>query len=383
MFFNLFRKRKFYDAIDDNQDLAIRAKASEPRVKENVVSLCEQMAGFTKEMDSMKQEYRLVTSYLNDIQIIEGLSEEEKEPILSSAREIMKSKMARAEYFKLDKKLADVQFMQMSEQEEEVPGAIERLKHNEEFLGKIERDLRYLDGEKLHQSIRKKDYEKDQKSLRILAILAAIASLGALAIIRFFSVELGDLINLTYLTVLACICLVYVLIFVHHSNCTSEIKRSHINMNYAISLENHAKIRYVHTKNAVDYVCEKYHVNNSKELEYIFKCYQEAVREQQKFEAANLELEFYNKELIKQLSSLWLYDAKSWLNHADALVDAREMVELKHKLLERRKRIRGRLEEIQKSIDEIKSEVQDTLRQVGSHADEMQQLLNEIQKYGF
>lgn len=383
MFFNFFKKRKYYEGMEENQDLAIRAKATQPRVRDSVVSLCEQMVGFSKEMDSMKQEYRLVTSYLNDIQTIEDLSQEEKEPILESAREILKSNKARADYMKLDKKLADVQFMQMKEQESEIPGAIERLKRNEDFLGKVERDLRYLDGEKLHQAIRKKDFEREQKFLRTLALLSAIASVGVLCLIYFFSAELGEMTNLTFLAALAVICLLYVYIFVRYTNCTREIKQSNINRNYAITLENHAKIRFVHTKNAVDYVCEKYHVRNSKELEYNFQCYQEAVKEQQKFDAANVELDYYNRELIKQLSGLWLYDAKSWLNHADALVDPREMVELKHKLLERRKRIRGRLEESQKSIEEIKAEVQDYLRQVGNEADEMQQLLSEIQKYGF
>ena len=133
----------------------------------------------------------------------------------------------------------------------------------------------------------------------------------------------------------------------------------------------------------MDYVCEKYHVRNSQELVYIFQCYQEAVKELQKFENANLELDFHNKELVRQLNLFRLYDAKSWLNHADASVDSREMVELKHKLVERRKRIRGRLEEAQKSIEEIKEEVREYIRQAGSNTEEMRLLLNEIQKYGF
>lgn len=383
MLFNFFKKKKYYENIEEDQDLEIRARATQPKIKEEVMSLCEQMVAFSNEMESMKQEYRLVTSYLNDIQIIEGLSEEEKEPILVSAKEILKSNKAREDYLKLDKKLADVQFIQMRDQEADIPGAIERLKHNEDFMGKIERDLKFLEGEKLHLAIHKKDYENSLKTTRIIAVLAAIASVGTLVLIYLFSSQLGDMLNLAYLIALAIICLVYVGIYVHYSNCTQEIKRGNVNRNYAITLENHAKIRYVHTKNAVDYVCEKYHVRNSQELVYIFQCYQEAVKELQKFENANLELDFHNKELVRQLNLFRLYDAKSWLNHADALVDSREMVELKHKLVERRKRIRGRLEEAQKSIEEIKEEVREYIRQAGSNTEEMRLLLNEIQKYGF
>lgn len=382
MLFNFFTKRKIADKIEENEDLALQIRPSETRLKKNVISLCEQMNGFTREMETVKQEYRLVTSYLNDIQKIENLSEDEKEPILSSAKEIIKFNKTREEYMRLDKKLADVQFMQMKEQEEEIPGAIERLKRNEDFLGRVERDLKYLDGEKLHLELRKREFEKAQKSLRGMAVGSAFVSVAALIAIRLFSVQLGDFVSLVFMLALAIICFLYVFIFVDYSNFTQDIKQTQINRNYAITLENHAKIRYVHTKNAVDYVCEKYHVKNSRELEYNFNCYQEAVKEQQKFENANVELDFYNRELIKQLSALWLYDAKSWINHADALIDPREMVELKHKLLTRRQRIRNRLDEIQKGIDEIKAEVQDYLRQVGSEADEMRLLLQQMKKYG-
>lgn len=382
MLFNFFTKRKIADKIEENEDLALQIRPSETRLKKNVISLCEQMNGFTREMETVKQEYRLVTSYLNDIQKIENLSEDEKEPILSSAKEIIKFNKTREEYMRLDKKLADVQFMQMKEQEEEIPGAIERLKRNEDFLGRVERDLKYLDGEKLHLELRKREFEKAQKSLRGMAVGSAFVSVAALIAIRLFSVQLGDFVSLVFMLALAIICFLYVFIFVDYSNFTQDIKQTQINRNYAITLENHAKIRYVHTKNAVDYVCEKYHVKNSRELEYNFNCYQEAVKEQQKFENANVELDFYNRELIKQLSALWLYDTKSWINHADALIDPREMVELKHKLLTRRQRIRNRLDEIQKGIDEIKAEVQDYLRQVGSEADEMRLLLQQMKKYG-
>ncbi len=39
---------------------------------------------------------------------------------------------------------------------------------------------------------------------------------------------------------------------------------------------NKIKFKYVNTKNAVDYACEKYHVHNSKELTYIWEQYQDA-----------------------------------------------------------------------------------------------------------
>ncbi|EEG95135.1 hypothetical protein ROSEINA2194_00917 [Roseburia inulinivorans DSM 16841] len=43
-----------------------------------VIERLEQMIETTKEIEDEKAEYKVVTSYLNDIQTLEGLTEEEK-----------------------------------------------------------------------------------------------------------------------------------------------------------------------------------------------------------------------------------------------------------------------------------------------------------------
>ncbi len=68
-----------------------------------------------------------------------------------------------------------------------------------------------------------------------------------------------------------------------NQNNTREIKRAEVNMNHAITLLNHTKIKYVNSTNAVDYACEKYHVHNSYELTYLWEQYLEAKREREKF----------------------------------------------------------------------------------------------------
>lgn len=57
-------------------------------------------------------------------------------------------------------------------------------------------------------------------------------------------------------------------ILIRYQDSTREIRQADVNRNQAITLENRVKIRYVNTKNAVDFICEKYHVRNAKELEF-------------------------------------------------------------------------------------------------------------------
>ena len=131
---------------------------------------------------------------------------------------------------------------------------------------------------------------------------------------------------------------------IRYQDCAREIKKSDNRRNRAIILENRVKLKYVNTKNAVDYACERFHVKNSYELTYIYEQYLEAVKQRERFRTNNDQLEYYNKELLYMLQKQMLYDAKVWLNYVSAIIDPREMVELKHELITRRQKLRARIE---------------------------------------
>ena len=63
-----------------------------------------------------------------------------------------------------------------------------------------------------------------------------------------------------------------------------------------------------------------------------------------------------SQNLLQYLTRLRMYDTRVWLTHANALVDSREMVELKHELLTRRQKLRARMEYSVGSIHEMKGE---------------------------
>ena len=79
-------------------------------------------------------------------------------------------------------------------------------------------------------------------------------------------------------------------------------------------------------------------------------------KEKEQFRKTNDELEYYSKSLIHYLSKQKMYDAKVWIQHADAIIDSRELVELKHNLIERRQHLRGRIESALQSIEIMKKD---------------------------
>ena len=160
----------------------------------------------------------------------------------------------------------------------------------------------------------------------------------------------------------------------------SEIATAERNLNRAILLQNKVKIKYVNIENAVDYTCEKYHVRSAKELEDQWQYYLEAVREREKYQRTNEDLEYFNGRLVRVLSKYRLYDAQVWVTQAVALVDPKEMVEVKHSLIERRQKLRGRIEYNLGIVKEQKAEAEQLLDKVGAMRPQVEKILFAIDK---
>ena len=113
-----------------------------------VIECCEQIIEARKEIEEETAEYRIVTSYLNDIQILEELPEEDRREITNAAENVQKLDRLRDDFQNSEKKISDVQFVQMQQEENEIPDAIVRLQTNEAYQNTVKKDMNYLEGEK-------------------------------------------------------------------------------------------------------------------------------------------------------------------------------------------------------------------------------------------
>jgi len=86
-------------------------------------------------------------------------------------------------------------------------------------------------------------------------------------------------------------------IYMKIQNDLSEIQVAERSQNRAIVLLNKVKLKYINVANAVDYACEKYHVKSAGELENQWQYYLEAVKERQKYQRTNEDLEYFNGRL--------------------------------------------------------------------------------------
>lgn len=387
-FFSKFRQEQEYgEEYDQSEYATLQAEnivtelnqSEAVQTKNYVVDLCEQLINTSNDLSDAKEEYQLVTNYLNDIQVIEDLTDEVRKPLAERASYVAKLEQQRTDFLKTERRISDTQYEQMQEEEEHLPGIIKRLKSNESYLDAIKKDMAYLEGKKLEWTMQRNASVKIQKAMRQAAIYLFVLFATIMALFGILSWYMKTDLSLP-MTIAAIIAVVYGgYVLIRFQNSTRGIRRADVNRNHAITLENHVKIKYVNIKNAVDFVCEKYHVKNAYELQFLFEQYQEEARDKEQFRKTSDELNYYSKSYIDYLQQLRLYDSRVWINHANAIVDSRELVELKHNLLTRRQKIRGRIEYSVRSIEEMKKEVIRNMDQMGNQAPQILDILRKIE----
>ena len=170
------------------------------------------------------------------------------------------------------------------------------------------------------------------------------------------------------------------MIYLRMQGCGDETVRAQRSLNRAISLENKVKIKYVNMENAVDYAKEKYHVRNAGEFKEQWEYYLEAVKEREKYQRTNEDLDYFKGRLVRILSQYKLYDAQVWVTQAAALVDKKEMVEVKHGLVNRRQKLRARIEYNLGVIRQQKAETERLLKGAEEMRPQAEQILDAIDR---
>lgn len=380
-FSKLFRKKKKKPTFEDiEQDLARDESVYPVSASHAAVDGCEELIELARELEDARSEYRVVTAYLSDVERLQELPEDEKKRLADTAEHMVKLTQDREKLLKKEKKISDVVFREMEREERQMPDVIERYAANEAYLATLERDMNYLENEKLQWEMLGEDYRDSVQRFRFL--LRALFSTAIAFVVIMLVLEFAFQVHLITAFVILCAVLAIAGFFVYlkmmHDE--REIQQCDVNRNHAIKLLNKVRIKYVNIKNAVDYTSEKYHVRSSRELLKTWEDYQEAVRERAKFAVNSQDLNFYTDKLLKLLRSYRLYDAAVWLSTPEALVDSREMVEVKHNMIIRRQKLRQRIEYGTGKIKEEQANIEKLLQKDPAGRAEMENVLKTIDK---
>lgn len=299
----------------------------------------------TYEMEDLKREYELVTAYFSDIQKIEQMEAGKRKELEDDARKIVMLEETRKEYQKAPRPISGERHQLFQRLESEIPEGIQKLKELEDMRGKIKRDLEYLEGEKGALQYEEGHLEQKQKSVRTIAMVLGVLTI--VTVIAFLVVTLEYEIDLTLPGVGVAIVVVIIefFLFLNYSRINGERTLSYQKHNRAIQLQNKVKIKWLNNTTTLDYLYAKYEVNSGKELEYEWKKYRKFREEEKKYQKNTGDLKIYQEELLHLLQQAGVRDAEIWLQQIPALLDNREMVEVKHSLNVRRQKLREQMKQ--------------------------------------
>lgn len=380
------KKRKKEQEIDEAfakvyQEIETIDNWNDPKKLEHyILDSCEQIIALTKEIEGEKTEYRIVTSYLTDIQTIEGLPEEMRQSIREAATNIEQLNAARQAYEKTSYHISEEQFMLMEQEEDDIPQTIHRLLDNERYQDKVRRDKNILEAQKNQWEIEREAITGERKILKRASVLLFL--LYATLLILLFVLQFMAKMDLTvaFLVLFFVGALGGAIIYFRSLYLQKQMRQATRNENQAISLLNVVCMKYVNVTKAVEYTKDKFGIHNSTELNYVWEQYTSAVREKEKFLRNNDDLEYFNGRLIRLLQRIDLYDRKIWLTQTKALIDDQEMVEIKHNLVKRRQKIRTHMEENRKIVQSERNEIDSLMTEHEHYVPEIIEIISSVDK---
>ncbi len=341
------KKQEEIDYEEDWEDSAEeeRVDFTNREVREAFVRNClEKMKDATKELENLNFEYNTVTSYLKDMEEIEALPEEEAEELKSCAKRVELLQNSRDDYMGRKRRMSDSRYQQIERMLDEIEEGCSRLKEAEAYQDLIKKDLNRLEGEKHAYYYRKNELTSAIADTRGMAVIC-VTALGlcfALLLGLQFLLEMDT--KAGYLITAGVAALAITLIYVKHTEAKRDLQRVELSINKIILLQNRVKIRYVNNTNLLDYLYLKYDVTSAEELEKAWNLYFQEKEEREKCRRAEIDLDYTQQELIKILRRYQIKDPAIWLHQTEAILDRKEMVEIRHGLIIRRQSLRRRMD---------------------------------------
>ena len=351
-------------------------------VRETYVRNClEKMADATKELENLTFEYDMVTSYLKDMEEIEALPEEEAEELKNCAKKVELLQNSRDDYMGRKRRMSDDRYRQIERMLDEIEEGCAKIKEAEQYQELVKKDLSRLEGEKHAYLYRKNELISaiaDTRGMAIISVTALGLCFALLLFLQFF-MEMDT--KAGYLITAGVAAFAITLIYVKHSEARRDLKRVELSINKIILLQNKVKIRYANNTNLLDYLYLKYNVTSAEELENAWNLYFQEKEEREKCKRAELDLDYNQQELLRILRRYQVKDPAVWLHQTEAILDHKEMVEIRHGLIIRRQSLRRRMDYNKEVVaGGAQKEIKELVRRYPKYTKEIIQTVEKYEK---
>ena len=337
---------------------------------------CELIAESGRQIDDAKTEYQAVTSYLTDMQKMDVIPLDQRGIIEDSARNIFNLTKERNKLQNKSTILTDKQYRLFERYDMQIPKELPPMREAERYQLVIQQDITHLEKERQDLDEKQRDIISKQAFLKGIASITSVIVITLFvlfALISFYS-ETNFLMPFLLTVLMGMASALY--IFMEARSNVAEIRLVQMKQNRQIMLMNKVKIKSVNNRNYLDYAYSKYMVENSSQLRIFWEEYMRIKDETRRYQKNSDLLEFYNNELIHELKKFGINDAEIWIFQTSAMLDSKEMVEVRHRLNVRRQNLRERIDVNVKQKEEAMRAIRNTIRTYPDCEDDANQLLS-------
>lgn len=360
--------------LEEDETLSLNAKDRLRFVQE----CCTSIAEIGQQIEANKKEYELVTSRLTDIQRIDRVTGEDREALIEVCKRIIRLTQERNSYKNRSLTITDSQIRRFDRYEDSLDVEVKKMYDAEMYQKAIDSDMAHLKEEKKNLHQEQREIVERQKALKGMAkiLTVLILSLFALFIAIYYAVDVD--MTYPYLGTIFLAAISSTAIFVESNRNRRGIVLVGRKINRAISLHNRVKIKYINNRNMIDYNREKFRVKNAADFEKQWIDYRRAKEYERKFQENTEQLNKQQEYLLSVLKSLQVAELDLWLGQTLAIVDPREMVEIRHALNVQR----GKLRETIAYNEEAKSKMVAKIDQLMQEHPEMkEEIIAIVKKY--
>lgn len=374
----LFRgkgKTEYEAEINEAQYYEVSNFTDDTQRTRYIESCLEQMKTASDEIDLLNREYDSVTAYLNDTDEIERLPEHIRTPIQDCATKLLRLEKEFTTYTSKKDLLSSEDYALMERLEDEMPEGYDKLKSSEEYQKMIKEDMKRIEGEKQAYYFRRAELKgmlANIKGVFFICVVAAITCIIMLLILQF-GFELDT--RLGYILTVGATAVAFTILFVKNIDMQQEAAKVEKSIGKLIHMHNTVKIRYVNNTNLLDYFYMKYNVDSSALLKELWDKYVSERAERERFEQTKYDITFYREELLQHMRKLHIADPDIWIHQTEALIDRKEMVEIRHGLVERRQNLRKQMEYNKDVAVDAQTKLKDMIHAYPKYANQVLQQL--------
>lgn len=346
--------------------------------KRYVTECCQSIKEVDRQIEKIREEYQTVTDYLKDIQIIDRVAGEERIKLNEYARNLVRLNRERNQYKNRNLTISDAAIRRLELYDTDLVTEIRGMYAAETYQKALDGDLEMLHAEKGKLREEKKEIVEKQNSLKGMAkvLMALILSLFALFVVIYYALK-ADM-TLPYLGTVFLAAISATVIFLESNRNHRDMLMVDRKMDKAISLLNRVKIKCVNNLNLMEYNKEKFGVKDAADFERLWQEYCKAKEYERKFKENTEQLHYYSEKLVDFLKDQEVKDCEIWLGQVLAIMDDREMVEIRHRLNGQRQKLR---QQISYNENVKKGFVEEIDHMIAEHPENKKEIMEVVETY--